>query len=242
VVRRLGTSAAPVLLSAALVFEDVKARAQLYELLQPFGDEAGPAIAEMISDTVPTVQRELLVLLGRLNALPSGFSAHAYLGNSDPLVRREAVRLLLRDATARGEAVMRALEDGDDRVVFVGLTAAQEKCPPPAIDLIKHRIERGELDSQLRTMGIRIVAQQRTMETLSWLLDLVVTEARWPRRPKLRASTPEMLAALSMIATGWFDDAAAATVLKLAEQSKDAEVRAKIARTRAPQATRRVEE
>jgi hypothetical protein len=232
VVRRVGISAAPVLLSAALVFEDAKARVQLYELLQSFGDEAGPAIAEMVPDTIAAVQRELLVLLGRLTALPTGFSAHSYLGNSDPLVRREAVRLLLRDPAARGEAVMRALEDDDDRVVFAGLTAAQEKCPPPGIDLIKNRIERGELDSQLRTMGIRIIAQHKTAETLTWFLDLVVTEARWPRRPKLRASTPEMLAALSMIAAGWADDPAAETVLKLAEQSKDAEVRAKIARTR----------
>ena len=147
-------------------------------------------------------------------------------------MRREAVRMLLREPAARGEAVMRALEDDDDRVVFAGLTAAQEKCPAPGIALIKHRIEHGELDSQLRTMGIRIIAQQRTPETLAWFLELVVTEARWPRRPKLRASTPEMLAALSMIATGWADDPAADVVLKLAEQSKDAEVRAKIARTR----------
>ena len=234
VVRRLGISAAPILLSAGLVVEDAKARAQLYELLQPLGDEAGPAIAEMIPGTIPTVQRELLVLLSRLTALPSGFSAHEYLGNADPLVRREAVKLLLRgDGTTRGEAIMRALEDNDDRVVFAGLTAAQEKCPPPGIDLIKHRIDHGELDSQLRTMGIRIVGQQRTSETLTWLLDLVVTEARWPRRPKLRASTPEMLAALSMIAAGWGNHPAAAAVLKLAEQSKDAEVRAKVARTRA---------
>jgi hypothetical protein len=234
VVRRLGTSAAPIVLSAALVFEDAKARMQLYDLLQPLGDEAGPAIAQTIPGTITTVQRELLVLLSRLTALPSGFSAHEYLGNSDPLVRREAVRLLLRgDSTTRGEAVMRALEDSDDRVVFAGLTAAQDKCPPPGIDLIRHRIDHGELDSQLRTMGIRIVAQQRTTETLTWLLDLVVTEARWPRRPKLRASTPEMLAALSMIAACWANHPAAVSVLKLAEQSKDAEVRAKVARTRA---------
>jgi hypothetical protein len=233
VVRRLGTSAAPIVLSVALVFEDAKARAQLYELLQPFGDEAGPAIAEMIPGTIPVVQRELLVLIGRLTTLPSDFSAHAYLGSPDPLVRREAVRILLRDPTARGEAIMRALEDTDDRVVFAALTAAQEKCPAPGAGLIKHRIDRGELDSQLRTMGIRIVAQQLTPETLAWLLDLVVTEALWPRRPKLRASTPEMLSALSMIATHWADDPTAATVLNLAEHSKDAEVRAKAARTRA---------
>jgi hypothetical protein len=232
-VQRLGAPAAPMLLSAALAFDDAKARAQFYDLFQSFGDEVGLAVAQRIPDATPIVQRELLALLGRLTTLPPGFSGHDYLGHAEPLVRREAVRLLLRDAAARGEAIMRALEDSDDRVVFAGLTAALEKCPPPGIDLIKHRIDRGELDSQLRTMGIRIVAQQRTSETLSWFLGFVVTEAHWPRRQKLRASTPEMLAALSMIAIGWPDDPVASPILKLAEQSKDAEVRAKITRTRA---------
>jgi hypothetical protein len=41
-----------------------------------------------------------------------------------------------------------------------------------------------------------------------------------------------MLAALSMIASIWGDDPAAAPAIKLAEQSKDAEVRAKVARKR----------
>jgi hypothetical protein len=124
---------------------------------------------------------------------------------------------------------MNALADPDDRVVFAGLTAAQEKCPRDGIALIKERVDRGQLDSQLRTMGIRIVAQRRTDETLAWLLEFVVTEAHWPRRPKLRPSTPEMLAALSMIAAAWRDDPDAATAVRLAEQSKDGEVRAKIA-------------
>jgi hypothetical protein len=42
-----------------------------------------------------------------------------------------------------------------------------------------------------------------------------------------------MLAALSMIATYWRNYPGAETVLKLAAQSKDPEVRAKLARTRA---------
>ena len=41
-----------------------------------------------------------------------------------------------------------------------------------------------------------------------------------------------MLAALSMIATHWRYDPAAETALKLAEQSRDPEVRGKIARTK----------
>jgi len=127
---------------------------------------------------------------------------------------------------------MSALSDTDDRVVFAGLTIAQEKCPPAGIELIKQRVDRGELDSQLRTMGIRIVAQRRTAATLTWLMDFVLTETQWVRRPKLRASTPEMLAALSMIATYWGSDPTAINVIRLAEQSKVPEVRAKVAPAR----------
>jgi hypothetical protein len=60
-----------------------------------------------------------------------------------------------------------------------------------------------------------------------------VTESHWARRTKLRPPTPEMLAALGMISAEWSDDPAAAAVLRLAEQSKAPEVRAKVARSRA---------
>src|SRR5687768_5666474 len=113
-VRRLGVSTAPILLDSALVFDDAKIRAQFYDLLQSFGDEVGPALARRIPDATPAVQRELLSLLGRLTTLPSSFSARNYLGNPDPLVRREAVRLVLRDAGAREAAIMSALADKDD--------------------------------------------------------------------------------------------------------------------------------
>jgi hypothetical protein len=234
--RRVGVSAAPSLISAAATYEDAKIRTHFYDLLQSLGDDVGGVVAAKIAEVSSTTQRELLALLGRLSALPAGFSPNDYVLNPEPLVRREALRLLLRDPSLRDGAAMTALFDNDDRVVFVGLTAAQEKCPPNAIDLIKHRVDRGELDSQLRTMGIRIVAQRRTPGTLDWLLGHVVGETRWGRRPKLRPSTPEMLAALSMIAAGWADDPAAAPAIKLAEQSKDSEVRAKVTRKRSAEA------
>ena len=167
-----------------------------------------------------------------LGGLPEGFSPRAFLDSADPLVRREAVRLLLRNPADRDETIMTALSDPDDSVVFAGLTVAQDRCTPAGIDLIRQRVDRGELDSQLRTMGIRIVAQKRNADSLAWFLAFVISEAHWPRKPKLRPSTPEMLAALSMIATHWRHDPAADTALKLAEQSRDPEVRGKIARTR----------
>ncbi len=231
-VRRIGADAVPTLLAAALVIDDAKLRIQFYDLLQSLGDQIGEPVATQIAGAPPVIQRELLTLLGKLATLPPGFSARAFLDNDDPLVRREAVRLLLRNSAERDETIMSALSDPDDRVVFAGLTVAQERCPPAGIELIRQRVDRGELDSQLRTIGIRIAAQQHNADTLAWFLGFVVTEAHWPRRPKLKPSTPEMLAALSMIAANWRFDPAAETALKLAEQSKDSEVRAKIARPR----------
>ena len=234
--RRIGIPAAPPLVVATRAYEDAKIRVQFYELLESLGDGVGAAVSDGISGAPPIIQRELIALLGRLGTLPPSFSAMEYLINPEALVRREAVKLLLRDPSARNEAAMAALTDQDDRVVFVGLTASQEKCPPGATDLIRQRVDRGELDSQLRTMGIRLVAQQqKSPEVLAWLLGFVVSETRWSRRPKLRASTPEMLAALSVIAAWGGDDPAAASAIRLAEESKDAEVRAKVARKRPPE-------
>ena len=233
-VKRIGIGTATTLLSAAAVFEDVKTRTQFYDLLQSLGDQAGAAIAERIAASPPAVQRELLGLLGRLAALPTGFSARSFLESDEALVRREAVRLLFRNPAERDETTMSALSDTDDRVVFAGLTMAQERCPPAGIGLIQQRVDRGELDSQLRTMGIRIVAQQHTPAMLAWLVGYVVTETQWARRLKLRGSTPEMLAALSMIVAHWGNDPAAANAIRLAEQSREPEVRAKVAHGRRP--------
>lgn len=231
-VRRIGASAVPTLLAAALLIDDAKVRTQFYDLLLSLGDQIGEPIVERLPESPPVVQKELLTLLGKLATLPAGFSPRSFFDNEEPLVRREAVRLLLRIPAERDETIVSALSDADDRVVFAGLTVAQERCPLPGIELIRQRVDRGELDSQLRTIGIRIVAQQHNADTLAWLLSHVITEAHWPRRPKLKPSTPEMLAALSVIAANWRTDPAAETAIKLAEQSKDSEVRAKIARAR----------
>jgi hypothetical protein len=230
--RRIGLPAVPSLIAASIVYEDAKTRTQFYDLIQSLGEDVGPHVSSRIGDASPIVQRELLALLGRLGGAPPGFSAAAYLASPDPLVRREAARLMLRDSASRDKTTLTALADADDRVVFVGLTAAQEKIPAGAAELMRQRVDRGELDAQLRTMCIRIIAQLRTPQTLNWLLAHVLAEARWQRRPKLRPSTPEMLAALSMIVGGWRNDPAAATAIDLAEHSRDSEVSAKVARAR----------
>lgn len=228
--RRVGAASVPTIVDAVLGVEDPKLRLPYYELLESMGDDAGQEIAARLPNSPPQIQREFLALLGRLPQLPPGFSARPYLRNAEAVVRREAVRLLLLDPAARDTTILSALADADNRVAFSGLAAAQEKCPPTGFDLIKKRVSRGDFDSQLRTMGIRIVARQRGPTTLAWLLDLVVTEGRWPLRQRLRPATPEMLAALSAIVAFWRSDPEAALAIQLAERSKDPEIRAKLVR------------
>jgi len=230
--RRTGATAAPAILNAVVRIDDAKLRHAYYELLESLGEEIGSEVSDRLSGSPAHIQRELLSLLGRLPALPEGFTARPYLRHADPLVRREAVRILLRDAATRETTTLSALTDPDNRVAFAGLTAAQEQCPAACRDLIRKRVDRGDLDAQLRTMGIRIVARQRTAATLHWLLGFVVTEARWPLRLRLRPATPEMLSALGEVAAYWSADPQAATALALAENSKDPEVRSKLVRAR----------
>lgn len=230
--RRIGAEAAPAILNAVVRIDDAKLRTSYYDLLESLGDEIGPEVASRLPGSPAHIQRELLALLSRLSVLPEGFTARPYLRHAEPTVRREAVRILLRDPASRETTILSALADPDNRVVFAGLAAAQTECPAACRDLIRKRVDRGDLDAQLRTMGIRIVARQRTAATLHWLLGFVVTEARWPLRPRLRPATPEMLSALGEIAAGWSDDPQAATALALAEHSKDPEVRAKLVRRR----------
>jgi hypothetical protein len=228
--RRMGSVAAAPILDALIKVEDAKLRTPYYEIVESLGVEVGAQLAARLVDSPPHIQRELLALLGRMPVLPPGFSVRPYLRHAEPGVRREAVRILLREPAARDTTILSALADPDNRVAFAGLAAAQEKCPATGLDLIRRRVDRGDFDSQLRTMGIRIVAQLRTPGTLEWLLGFVVTAARWPLRPRLRSATPEMLAALGAIAAAWRSDPNASPALKLAEQSKDPEVRARLAR------------
>jgi hypothetical protein len=102
--------------------------------------------------------------------------------------------------------------------VYLALQAALERCPRAAIDVLRGRVERGELTPALRVLAIRVVATARTPATLQWLCNRAVTHSKWLRRPKLNAQTPEVLAAVSAIKAGWPNDPVAAPVLALAKK------------------------
>jgi hypothetical protein len=225
IVKRMRLAAIQPLLDALEVADETKTRERMMDLLATIGDDVGPYIVERLPSARAALQREFLVALGRLSALPQGFDPREYLRHPEPVVRREAVRLMLKDPATRDQTLISALSDPDDRTVFLALTAAAEHCPPAAVSVIRGRVDRGELDASLRALGIRAVAGTRSSEMLPWLLTRVVARTKWLRRRKLANKTPEMMAALGALAAYWKTDERAKDVIAMAEKSRDPDVR-----------------
>jgi hypothetical protein len=139
---------------------DRATREKLLELLLPLGnDVVGQAVARRIEGASPDIRRDLFLLLGKLSTIPPGFDGSRYLLHQDASVRREAIRLLLKFAETREQAIIAGCADTDERAVYLGMSAAQEGyCPPRAAEIVHERIEKGDLDPSLTTLAIRVLA------------------------------------------------------------------------------------
>jgi hypothetical protein len=170
------------------------------------------------------VQRNILVLLGRLGQWPEGFAPGEYATSPDARIRREAIKLMLDSADQRGDAVTMGLVDPDDGIVGLALTAALDGCPPAALPAIQRLAIDPKRPSEVRVLAIRILARSRTAEALPLLRDLIMHPRRWLGR-RLAPKSPELLAALSALASHWPQDPMAADVLTRARQHSDQDIR-----------------
>jgi hypothetical protein len=159
VVRRKQMSAIDAILDVAERTKDQRIRERLLDMLLELGDAVGPFLVRRIEGARSELRRDLFLLLGKLPNVPEGFEGSRYLFHSDALVRREAVRLMLKFVETRESAIVAGIGDSDDRAVFLALSAAQEGgCPPKGVDVVRRRIQKGDLDSSLMTLAIRILA------------------------------------------------------------------------------------
>jgi hypothetical protein len=224
--KKQGFGAATVLLDALAAVQEGKWHDRLVDVVAALGDGAAPTVLVRMRGAPWHLQRDYLAILARLPTPPRGFDATGFLRHAEASVRREAARLLLRMAEFRDRAMVTALADADDRVVFIAVNAALEHCSGGAARLIMRRIEQGEFkDATLRVLGVRAVAALQTEESLEWLVRRVVTRTRWLKRLKLTTRSSETLAALAAIAGLWRDHPKSATALSLAAKSADSEVR-----------------
>jgi hypothetical protein len=233
-VKRMRLAAILPLLDAVEASDEGKVRDRLLDLLVSIGDDVGPYVAARMATAPAELQRDLLVMLGRLGTLPSGLDPEQYLMHPESQVRREAVKLFLKAPATRERTMVTALSDPDERTVFLALSAAStDGCPDEGLTIARQRVDAGELEPSLRALGIRVVGGLRHDDsTRRWLLDRVVRRSRWLRRRKLHDPSADVLAALSALAVFWKDDQEAQDAVAMAYRSKDAALRQAVVQPR----------
>ena len=234
-VARVGFPAAGALLDALELEDDRTARWRLFEMLAQLGPEVGNAVVARLPGSPWYVQRNLLLLMARLESWPKDFTAHPYAKHPDPRVRREAYALLLRDPATRAESIALAVADVDERIVRAALnTALEGGCPREAVDILLARLDERSLDGMMAVLAIRVLAPIRLPMVLDVLVKCTLSRKRtWFFRRKLAPKSQPMLAALSALAWTWAQEPQAMKVLSLAARDPDSNVQNAL-RSRAP--------
>jgi hypothetical protein len=224
-VERIGTEAAGSLLDRLASASDRSTRAAIMKQLLAMGPAAGTAAVTRLPDAPWFLQRNILVLLGRLGVWPDGFSPKEYAVDADPRIRREAIKMMLDSAAHRTAAIIQGLNDADDGILGLALSSVLDSCPPEAMSYLERIAGDPKRQAEARVLAIRAIARSGTRTALSLLRDLALPPRRWLRR-RLAPKSPELLAALAGMAVHWRQDPIAAGVLTLALQHSDPEIRA----------------
>jgi hypothetical protein len=223
---RVGLSAAAPLLDALATAQARGTRRGLLAQLVRLGPAIGPLVVARLGDERWFVLRNLLALLDELPALPEGFSPARYTRHDDARVRWQAVKLQLRLPAERNAALVGALRDADARLVRLGLTMARERCPDAAVPLLVARVTDRGLTTDLRVLAIRALGATGAPAALEALLRVTAGGRTLFGRDKLAEKSPELLVALTALATGWSREPRARAALARAAASSDREIRA----------------
>ena len=224
---RMRVAAAEPLIDALESAKERTTRWKLIDLLTRLGADAAPVLLMRMDSAPWYLLRNILLLLGRLPAWPDGFTPAPYMSHPDARVRREAMKMLLKHAPSRDQAICSGLADADDGIVLLSLGAAAEGCPLPAAPLIMTRLDGPGLEPEVRGLAIRALSRfTRLPNTFRYLSRAAMAGTSLFGRVKLAPKSPEMLAAIAGLAAHWRDDGRAAKLLAAAAKSKDAEIRA----------------
>ena len=222
----VGTAAIPPLLDALAASDDRGVRRRVLELLARFGNSVTPPVLGRLPGAPWFVQRNLLRLLQALPDPPAEAVVSGYALDSDPRVRLEGLRLLLRLPAARTRGIVQGLADPDRSCQRVAVLAAVERCPVAAMPPLLLKIVDHSLDSELRPAAIRALGELVDEPSVLDLL-LGLAARRVPLLGlRLAPKSKDSLTALAALARHWRWHPRTGRLLARAERHRDAEVRA----------------
>lgn len=228
IMTKLGLAAADVLLDELDATSDVRRQTQLVTLVAKLGNEVGDVAMRRLPRATVEIQAQLLALVGRLGSLPEQFSAMEWVKHRNAGVRREAIKLLLKHPSTREQGIQTGLADADERTVLLALNdAIAHGCPRAAVPVLMNRVDRDDIPGPLRVMAIRTAGSVSSPDVVDWVLRFVMVGRKtFFSNERFAPKTPELLAALGVLATHWRHDARSASTLARAAKHTDPEIRA----------------
>ena len=224
-IQHVSVAGLDVLLEGLATSEVRPTRRRLLDLLSRSDLDITGLIAARLADERWYVQRNMLVLLERSGRIPDGFSASPWTSHPDARVRHAAIRLQLTLAPERDLAIRTALEDTDSRIVALGLTAIPRECLTTVVPRVAEIALQPDADEEVRALAARVLGRVRQPVSLNALLQLSDGGRSLLGRLKLPPRTAVLVAAIRGLAEQWATDPRAASVLSLAAQSSDTELR-----------------
>lgn len=223
---RLGATLAPPLLDVLADSEVSTVRRGAYDGLVRLGRSAAPEIVRRLDADVPWyVHRNLLSLLREVGGLAADVECTRFLRHADVRVRREAVKLLLGCDAWRTRALSAALADSDAQVQQLALLEAQHGCPPSVALLLLGRLDEGGLAAEARVLAVRALRHAPQPPVLEGLLRLALPRRGWFGRRRLAPCSPELGAALEVLAAHWAAEPRVAALLRRVRAARDPALR-----------------
>lgn len=220
----MGPPGIEAVLDELLESESRATRRALFDRLKAAGPVVRPFIPARLQDKRWYVLRNLVALLGEIGYWPPSVSVDRFLGHEDPRVRREALRTMLRLPGQREQGVLAILRETDAQALQ-GLTGVE--LPAASESLVPHvvrRISEPNVPSEVKAHAVKLLRASRSALALSALLQLTDGGRNLLGRLRLPERSPELLAALRVLANVWPHDRRAAAVLERARASKDPEI------------------
>lgn len=238
-VNRMGDAALDALFDRLAGSESRRIRRKIFDCLTAMGERVSGTVMNYLEDPPWFVQRNMLALLQRMPTLPTGFSPLHHLDHEDSRVRREAFPLALRVPEARDEALSKALDDTDERIVRMALLELQDSVPDPVVPILIRRGFQEPRFPELASLAIRALGRSGHPEARTALAAQCMRgfeeadSGPSPNEGSHSASrSPTLAAAVTALATGWPDHPEVRRVMTAASSSSDPQVRQ--AASRAP--------
>lgn len=219
-----GATAIVPLLDALGRSSERSTRRRLLDMLVRIGPSAESELVARLADAPWFLARNILAVLAQFPAIQSVNEVFAAFNSSEPRVRQEALKVLLRQPGTRDRAVIEALESGDESLGRVALASLEGVCPPMLVAPVLTVL--GVASEDLRLQAVRLLGGSTNPLIVPQLLALVRARKGLFRRQRLLPKSAVMVAALEILAGRWRNHRPVLVALQLASKSGDPEIRA----------------